>query len=154
MKKTNHLITIALLFIVGLFTYPLLLNLTETITSKPILATSPEQDIWAKISFASLLALCAISARLFLWAYSKKQIVSSPTLIYSFALSISLLTVFAGISFNLSQLRSIPDFGLSTGFSSDSMDYLKWGAGTLLLAWIIVGFLLLSLHTNKKKTTA
>ncbi len=141
---------VVVLFLVGFFAVPLLLSFSEAVVGRTILASGPGQAAAIRMSLGLLLGLCAVNGRVLLWVYSKKQIVSSVMLIYSFGLLISLLGAFAGILFNLFQLRGVPDFGIEASWSLDVISYFKWGFEGLVLVWVVVGVLLLLLSQKKK----
>lgn len=160
MKKLKcpivDLIMVASLFLVGLFTTPLMLSFTETVLGRSIVFGSIKQSANMRISFAALLAICSISARVLPWVYSKFHVISSGLSIYFLGLVISLVSIFAAILLNLVRLKSILSSGLDLPLHSELIHYFSWGIEGLVIIYGAIILLLLLVATKRKKqaTTA
>jgi hypothetical protein len=118
--RLNFVMIFILLCAVGYLSGPYLPKLQEFfLTPYPVYTLSE-----SIISLVFFLALCAISARIILWAYSKTQLPHRPMLMFSSGLLISAVSAFASIWFGFQKAQflwsrikdQVPDIPLSTGY--------------------------------------
>ena len=125
------------MFFIGFLISPLLLDISGSIVNLQFTSIALLGDFMPRISWGILLACCAISAGVILWAYSRNRQLSISTekRTYAAGLFISLVCALCGVGYKLVQLQGIldPPALQRVVLSAENMDYFSWGIGPLLL---------------------
>jgi hypothetical protein len=145
------------LFILGLFSSSLVMQLTEKVLGKEIVATSVLSSFTPRLSFGFLLAFCSINAGGVLWAYSRGYSKYDSKTVFGIGLLISLTIAVVGIGLKLLALRYI--FSTSAlknevgnySLSADGINYFSWGFGLVLFVNAVLIAILLWLPRQRQK---
>jgi hypothetical protein len=121
--QTNRLNPGIVIIILGVVTFFTVLSLAKS----PEFFLNRSFSIWGSIiSLVWLLALCAISARIMLWAYSKIQLPQHPVRMFSYGFLISVAGILIGMVPGMLQGQyfmeiindQFPNLPLSTGYTN------------------------------------
>ena len=121
--QTNRLNPGIVIIILGFVTFFTAFSLANS----PELFLNRSFSIWGSIiSLVLLIALCAISARIMLWAYSKIQLPQHPVRIFSYGFLISVAGILTGMVPGILQGQyfmeiindQFPNLQLSTGYTN------------------------------------
>jgi hypothetical protein len=146
-----------LLFIIGLFSGSLMLELTKKILDINIdnVGRYPFTSVTPQFSFGFLLDSCSLSAGGLLWAYSKRHSKYDSKVIFGLGLLISITSGVTGIGLKLLELRNIfiSEKELIDHFSlaAEAFNYFSWGIGLVLFVNVILIALLLWFPPQRQK---
>jgi heme A synthase len=147
------------MFVIGFLSSSPVLALSRIIIGHDIVVSGSLWDTFTTgLSLGALLALCAVSAWILLWAYSKNRDFSahSRKLVFGAGLFISLASAMCGVWFNLLQIRAAFDLFPQdvTIFPMEYMNYFWWGVAPVFCVNAIITFLLLRASRRQPNSDA
>jgi hypothetical protein len=145
-----------LLFIIGILLSTFVMEITQIVIEKQIIAFRVQSELNSRLSLGFLLAFCSICAGCFYWAYRKIYPKNTPTFLFIFSLLISLISAAIGIWAKLLQIKFA--FELlpfiyrydEEYLAAEVINYFSWGVGYVIFANLIVFFLVWLLLRRKK----
>ncbi len=149
-----------LLFIAGILLSTFVMEITQTVVEKQIIAIHVESGLNSRLSLGFLLAFCSICAGCFYWVYEKIYPKNAPTFLFIVSLLVSLISAAIGIWAKLLQIKFT--FELfpfiyrhnEEYLAAEAINYFSWGAVYAIFANLIIIFLVwLLLHRKLTNNT-
>ncbi len=131
--------TALVLFFLGLAAGPYALKITEVFLDKKTISMSIGDPFFPGLTLGLLLALCAITAGVILWAYGRSRLPGHPVLVFGFSLLILIIAAAAETWLKLLQGKFIfydllVDESMNNSIPTRVINYFSFSSETVLLA--------------------
>ncbi len=144
-----------LLFIVGILLSTFVMEITQIVVEKQIIAIHVESGLNSRLSLGFLLAFCSICSGCFHWVYKKIYSKNAPTILLIVSILVSLISAAIGIWAKLLQIKFAYElFPFIYKYNekylaAEVVNYFSWGAGYVIFANLTVIFLVWLLRHRK-----